>query len=448
MIWDKNYLSRLLRLALPIMLQNLFVVMGNSVTTLMTGKLGDAPIAAAGLSNQLFSILSMAQFGISSGASIFTAQFWGNRDRESVLNAMGVSLSIGIGIGVSFMIIAFFFPHAFIKIFTKDPEVIPIAASLLKIAGFSFLFTPVFNIYAFVLRSTGNVRLPMLVSSVGVGLNVLLGYGLIFGKLGLPHMGVSGAATANLIARVTECVVLIWLIYQLQTPLAAPLKELFNFNREFLKKVLHRILPVVSNELIWSLGVTTYAAIYAQLGTEAYAAAAIKDTIESIVFVPMTAISHASAILVGNTIGAGRKEAAPAFIKQSVFIELTLGAVIGLFLTLGRRLIVGYFNIEEVTRVYVEAMLLVLAAFLWIRGTNSLFFIGMMRGGGDTRYAIRLDIGSMWLVGVPLAFLMAFGFQQPLKIVYLAVMADEVFKFIMSIRRYRSKRWMHDLITV
>lgn len=446
-MWDKNFLSRLLRLGLPIMLQNLFVVLGNSVTTLMTGKLGDAPIAAAGLSSQLFFILSVVQFGVSSGASIFTAQFWGNRDRESVLKALGVSLTLGAGVGALFMVIALFFPYGFINIFTKDPAVIPIAASLLKIVGYSFMFTPVVNTYSFVLRSTGNVRLPLLVSSVGVGLNVLFGYGLIFGKLGLPNMGVTGAATANLIARVTECLVLVWLVYRLKTPLAVPLRQLFSFDRIFLRKVLHRILPVMNNELIWSLGITAYAAIYARLGTEAYAAVAIKDMIENLVFVPFIGITNACAILVGNTIGAGKKEAAQGFVKQSVIISLSLGILIGLLLGLGRRFIISYFNIEDATRGFAENMVLVLAAALWVRGSNIMFFIGMMRSGGDTRFAIRMDASSMWLMGVPLALLAAFVFRLPVYYVYLVVMAEEIFKFFMSIWRYRSRRWIHDLIS-
>ncbi|MCJ7519955.1 MAG: MATE family efflux transporter [Anaerolineaceae bacterium] len=446
-MWDKNFLSRLVRLGLPIMLQNLFGVLGNSVTTLMTGKLGDVPIAAAGLSNQLYFILSLVQFGVSSGASIFTAQFWGNRDRESVLKALGISLTLGAGVGALFMVIALFFPYSFLSLFTKDQEVIPIAASLLKIAGFSFLVTPVVITYSFILRSTGNVRLPMLVSTVGVGLNTLLGYGLIFGKLGFPNLGVNGAAAANLIARVVECLVLVWLVYRLKTPLAAPLRQLFSFDQAFLKRVLHRILPVMTNELIWSLGITAYAAIYARLGTEAYAAVAIKDTIENLIFVPFIGIANACAILVGNTIGAGKKEAAQGFVMQSVKINFGIGLLLGLLLGLGRHIIISYFNIEDVTRGFAENLVLVLASTLWIRACNVLFFIGMMRSGGDIRFAIRMDVGSMWLLGVPLALLAAFIFQLPVYFVYLAVMAEEAFKFFMSVWRYKSKRWIHDLIS-
>jgi putative MATE family efflux protein len=446
-MWDKNFLSRLLRLGLPIMLQNLFVVLGNSITTLMTGKLGDIPIAAAGLASQLFFILSLAQFGVSSGASIFTAQFWGNRDRESVLKALGVSLSLGTGVSALFMVIALFFPYAFINIFTKDPAVIPIAASLLKIVGFSYLFTPVINTYAFILRTTGNVRLPMLVSTVGVGLNALLGYGLIFGKLGMPNLGVNGAAAANLIARAVECLVLVWLVYRLKTPLAAPLRQLFSFDQIFLKKLLHRILPVMSNELIWALGITAYAAIYARLGTEAYAAVAIKDTIENLMFVPFIGITNACAILVGHTIGAGKKEAAQGFVKQSVIISMGLGLLLGLLLGLSRNFIISYFNIEDTTRGFAVSMVLVLAFSLWMRASNILFFIGMMRPGGDTKFAIRMDASSMWLIGVPLALLAAFVFHLPVYFVYLTVMIEEAVKFIVSVWRYRSKRWIHDLIS-
>ena len=211
--------------------------------------------------------------------------------------------------------------------------------------------------------------------------------------------------------------------------------------------MLHRILPVMTNELIWSLGITTYAAVYARLGTESYAAVAIKDTIENLVFVPFIGITNACAILVGNTIGAGKKEAAQGFVKQSVIISLGLGILIGLLLGLGRRLIISYFNIEDVTRGFAENLLLVLAAVLWIRGCNIMFFIGMMRSGGDTRFAIRMDASSMWLMGVPLALLGAFVFHLPVYYVYLIVMAEEAYKFIVSIWRYRSKRWIHDLIS-
>ena len=429
------------------MLQNLFIALGNSATIIMTGKLGDIPIAAAGLSNQLYFILSLVQFGISSGATIFTAQYWGSRNREGVLKTLGVSLSLGLAAGGLFMVIAIFFPNLFLSIFTNDEAVKIIAINLLKIASVSFLFTPVITTYAFILRSTGNVRLPMLVGIVGVFLNILFGYGLIFGKLGMPDMGVNGAAVANLIARVIECLVLIWLVYRLKTSLAAPISMIFSFDRAFLNRILKGVIPVIGNEIIWVLGITVYNAIYARLGTEAYAAVSIKDTIENIIFVPLTGIANACAILVGNTIGAGKKDAAQGFVKQSIVIVFTIGSLLGLLLWLGRFMIVDFFNIEAVTQGFAQNLLLILAAALSIRSLNILFFIGMMRSGGDARFGMRLDAASMWLVGVPLALLAAFVFNLPVYLVNLVVMIEELVKFSVCVWRYRSRRWIVELVS-
>jgi len=446
-MWDKDFLSRLAKLSLPIALQNLFVVLGNSVTTLMTGRLGDISIAAAGFSNQLFFILSLVQFGVSSGVSIFTAQFWGNGSKRRILQALGVSLLLGLCVGGLFMSVALVLPHLFLGIFTSDEVLLSSALGLLRIAGFSFLFTPVINTYTFILRSTGNVRLPMFVSTTGVALNILLGYGLIFGKLGLPDLGVRGAATANLIARVTECLVLVWLVYRLKTPLAAVWKDIFSFDLTFLRKILQRVLPVMSNELVWALGITAYNAIYARLGTESYAAVTIKDTIENLIFVPFLGFTNACAILVGNTIGARKPEKAQQHIRQTLLLVLALAGGLGFLLGISRFAILRSLNINSTARGYALNMILILACVLWVRSSNFVFFIGMMRSGGDTRFAYIIDAGTMWTIGVPLALASAFYFHLPVYWVYLLVMIEEAVKFLVSLWRFRSRRWIHDLVS-
>ncbi|HUV16536.1 MAG TPA: MATE family efflux transporter [Pelolinea sp.] len=448
MAWDKKFLKKLFKLGGPIMLQNLFTVLGNSVTTFMTGRLGDFPIAAAGLANQLFFILVLVQFGVSSGCSLFTAQFWGKKDKQSVLKTLGVSLLLGLGVGSVFLVIALFLPRQFLGVFTQNQEVVAIAAGLLRIVGFSFFFTPVIYTYAFVLRSTGNVRLPMAASIIGVFLNITLGYGFVFGKLGLPNLGVNGAAAATLIARVTECLVLVMLIYRFKTPLAVPLRQIFSFDSVFLKKILQRVLPVMTNELVWGLGITAYNAIFARMGIEAYAAVAIKDTIEGIVFVPFFSMTNACAILVGNTIGKGQKEDAQGFVKQTLALNFGLAVILGILLLSSRQFIISYFNITDAARGFGLNIIAVLASVMWLRTSNFVFFIGMMRSGGDTRFAWIMDVLSLWGIGVPLALLGAFVLQLPVYYVYLLVMAEEALKFIISIWRFRSQRWIHDLVTV
>lgn len=445
-MWDKPFLTRLFKLSLPIVLQNLFGVLGTSITTLMIGQLGDLAIAANGLAYQLFFLVSLAQFGVSSGCALFTAQFWGSRDKDSILKATGVSLLLGLGVGGFFAAIGWFFPHEFLGVFTRDAEVIAMGARFLRIVAFGYLFTPAINAYALILRTTGNARLPMLVSVSGVIINAILGYGLIFGRLGMPVMGLDGAAVSNMVARVAECLLLIWMVYQLKTPLAASPRQLFSFDRNFLQRILRKAVPVMFNELAWALGITAYSAIYARIGTEAIAAVSIKDTMENLLFVPFIGIVNACAILVGNAIGSGKEGKAYGYVRQTFMIIFGMSALLGGALFFSRDWIVDLYKISAETRFFGFNLLTVLSFSLWMRTGNLLFFLGMMRSGGDTRFAYIMDAGSMWLVGVPLALVGAFVLHLPVYFVYLLVMMDEALKFFVSVWRFRSRRWIHNLI--
>jgi putative MATE family efflux protein len=344
-------------------------------------------------------------------------------------------------------LIALIIPQPFLRIFTSDEQVITLGVKLLRIIGPSFLFTPIMNNYAFIMRSTGNVRLPMKVSISGILLNIVLGYALIFGVFGLPAMGAEGAAFANLIARVFECLLLIWIIYKIKAPLAVKPAQMFSFDTKFLKKVLGKVLPVTLNELLWGMGISAYAAIYAHISTESIAAVSIKDSVENLVFVPIMGITHACAIMVGNTIGSGDHEKPIQIVQQAVRIALLIAGGIGLAIVLTRQTITSFFNVSEITAFYARNLLLILGAVLWMRGLNTVFFIGMMRSGGDTRFAYWMDAGSMWFIGVPLALFAAMVLGLPVYYVNLIAMTDELVKFLISIWRYRSRRWIHNLVT-
>jgi putative MATE family efflux protein len=445
-MWNKNFLERLFKLSLPIMLQSLFAVLGSTITTLMTGQLGDIPLAAAGLANQMYFILSLVQFGIGSGASIFTAQYWGKHDHESISKVLGVSLMFGLLVSLLFMSIALFIPNIFLDAFTSDQQVIQLGVQILRIVGFSYLFTPITNSFYMILRSTGNVRLPMVVSSSSVILNSILGYMLIFGKLGAPTLGVLGAAYANLIARVLECLLILWMVYYLKTPLAVKPREMLCFDPVFLKKILKRVLPVTVNELLWSVGISTYSAIYAHINTESIAAMNIRASIEDLSFVPFLGITHACAIIIGNAIGSGDEEKSHAYIRQGVRIIFVIAVVLGALLILGRDLITSLYNVTELTAFYTRNLLTVLGIFLWLRTVNTFYFIAMLRSGGDTRFAYYADVGGMWLVGVPSALLGAFVFKLPVYYVYTLAMLDETVKFFLFLWRKRGDRWIHNLV--
>lgn len=447
-MWDREFIKRLCRMSAPIILQNLFAVLSSSATTLMTGQLGDTAIASAGLLNQFFYLLTLVQFGLSTGCAIFTAQFWGSGDKSSVHKTLGVSLLLGALAGALFTGIALAVPELFLRVFTRDAEVLSTASELLRIAGVSFLFTPVTYTYAYIHRTTGESKLPMLASILGVVITLILGYGLIFGKFGFPNLGVRGAAVANLVSRVLECILLVWLTYWFKTPLAVSLHEIFAFEGHFFRRVVRRVLPVMLNEFIWGLGITTYSAIYARLGTEAYAAVSIKDSIDSLLFAPFLGITNACAVLVGNTIGAGKPEKAQDYVRQTLLFVAAIAIVSGAGLVLVRQPLINTFNISDQSRALGLQLLIVLGVTLCLRACNLEFFIGMMRSGGNTRFAYVMDVGSMWAIGVPLALLGAFVFHLPIHQVYMLVMVEEAIKFVVSFWRFRSRRWIHDLFAV
>lgn len=447
MKWDKEFIKNLARLSGPIILQNLFSVLGNSVTTFMTGLLGDAPIAAAGLNSQLYFILMLTQFGVGSGCSLFSAQYWGKKDHASIRKTLGVSLVMGLSIGALFLFIALLLPRQFLSLFTENEEVINLATGLLRITGFSFLFTPVIFSYSFILRSVDQVRLPMTASIAGVILNILLGYALVFGKISLPELGVNGAAVSLLAARGLECAVLVILAYRKKTPLAAHFNQIFSFDKVFTRKVLKRAFPVMSNELIWGLGIAAYNAIFARLGVEAYAAVAIRITIDDILFVPITGLVSACAILVGNAIGSGNQRKAQGYVRQAVAINFLLSVSLGAIVFLSRGLILSYFNISETTQFFAMNLIAIMASFVWVRSTNFMFFVGALRSGGDTRFAWVMDVLALWVVGIPLALWGAFVLRWPVYFVYLLIMTEELVKFPFLFWRFRSRRWVHDLVS-
>jgi putative MATE family efflux protein len=446
-MWNKHFLKQLIKLALPIMLQGLFTVLGNTITTLMTGQLGDIPLAAIGLTNQLYFILTLVSFGIGSGSAIFTAQLWGKKNSKDISRVLGVSVSLGLIVGTIFTLVALLLPETFLRLFTTDEEVIALGINLLRIVAPSFLITPITYIYSLVLRSTGNVRLPMQSSIVGVILNILLGYMFIFGKLGVPALGAQGAAYANLTARILEGLLLVYLSYYLKTPLAAKIRQMLSFDRTFLKKVLSKVFPVMVNELLWSVGISTYSAIFARISTEAIASISIKTSIEDLVFVPFLGIIHACSIIVGNAIGSGKQEESYNYVRQSSVLTIILGAIVGSLLILGRGWIASLYNITDTSAFFTRNILAILGAVLWLRAVNTLFYLGMMRSGGDTRFAYWMDVGAMWLIGVPSALLAAFVFDLPVYYVYLISMSEEVVKLVVSLWRFRSRRWIHNLVS-
>jgi putative MATE family efflux protein len=323
--------------------------------------------------------------------------------------------------------------------------VIRLGADYIRTFSWTFLFFAVTFSYSLVMRSTGNVKIPTVISVVALSISTVLSYALIFGKFGLPEVGIRGAAIAAVIARVFECVTLIVITYATKSPVAASLRELTDFDAAFIGKVIKPMLPVILNELFWSLGITTYNVIYGRMGTASFAAMNIVSTIEQVAFVIFIGISNATSVLVGNRIGADKEDEAYTYAGRSLGLGILGGILIGALLQLAKGPVLSLYNVSPAVIENAGYLINVITLFLWIRVNNMTIVVGILRAGGDTRFSLFLDGFIIWIVGVPMAYLGAFVLDLPVYFVYLFAMSEEVAKWVLGMFRYRSRKWINNL---
>ena len=442
---DPDYFSNVQKIAIPIIIQQLMFSGLNMLGVILIGQKGDASVAAVGLAGQIAFLLNLVHFGIISGAAMFTAQFWGKRDIPNLRRVLGLCLMLAISASLIFFTLSQLFPSQILQIYSKDPLVIELGTSYIRTFSWTFLFFGITFSYALVMRSTGDVKTPTAISVGALLISTFLSYSLIFGKFGLPELGIQGAAVAAVIARFLECITLLTVIYATKLPVAASLRELTGFDRAFFRRVIKPMLPVILNELFWSLGITTYNIIYGRMGTQSYAAMNIVSTIEQVGFVIFIGISNATSVLVGNRIGSGKENEAYLYAGRSLGIGIVGGILLGLVLQLVKVPVLSLYRVSPEVIQDASRIINVVSFFLWVRVNNMTTVVGILRAGGDTRFSLFLDGIIIWIVGVPMAYLGAFVFNWPVYLVYLCAMSEEATKWFLGINRYFSRKWINNL---
>ena len=447
-IKDRPFMREMLTIAVPISLQQLINASLNLIDVLMVGQLGETSIAGIGLSNQLFFVFILLLFGLTSGMSIFTAQFWGKREIEPIRKVLGMSILTASLIAVIFTVAATVFTRSVLGLFTNDTNVIEIGSQYLGIVGFSYIAVALTTAYIAALRSIQLVKITVIASVAALIFKTTLGYSLIFGHFGLPALGVRGAAIGTASGWTLELILLLIFIYTQKTPLAANPLSFFTFEFSFFQRVLRTTLPAVANELFWSVGIATYNGIYAHIGTEAIAAINVNATIEELGFVVFMGLGNACAVMVGNRIGAGKKDEAHEIVRRLILLSVISAWLVGLAVFIVRDVVIGWYNLSPAGIHNVRMLMLVMVCVLWIRMFNFITFIGALRAGGDTLFALVMEICSIWLIGVPAAYIGAFILDLPVYIVYLMVGLEELAKAFVSFWRYRSRKWIHDVVNL
>ena len=443
---NKAFLREALRLTLPISMQFLVASAVNLADVIMLGRLGDEQVAAAGAANQIFFLLNLISFGIFSGASVFLAQFWGAKDVRNTRRTIGMMYILGITAALLFTVGAIFLPRTLINFYAHEASVIDYGAGYLSIVGISYIPTVIGFALSVVCRSTGNMKLPTFTSVLSMMINIVGNAILIFGLLGAPALGVNGAAIATVIARTVECAVLVFFIYRHKMASAATFRELFCFDRMFVRRYVKTTAPVLINETLWSIGTSLYSVAFGLLGTNAVAAVQIANTIAQMLLVFVRGAGNAAAIMIGNKIGAGKEEEAFADSKRFMILMLVIGSVVCVAVILLRPLILSIYNVSDETLQFANELLLLHGLTTIPDSINMLVIVGVCRSGGDTKFACLLDTLSVWLLGMPLGFLGVYlGF--PLWAVFLCVSTEKIAKPILGIPRVYSKKWINNVVS-
>lgn len=419
----------------------------NSVDTFMVGRLGETSIAAVGIANQFFYLLTFVFVGICNSSIIFASQFWGKKDVKSLHKVMGISLAATVTGAFVFSIVAIVFPKYVVGIFTSDPAVVDLGAVYLRIKGLSYIVTAIATCYLAMLKSTRKAILPLLLSIITLVVNVFLNYVLIYGKLGFPTMGVYGAATTACILRYTECIVLLAFIYAKRYPIAAGIKDLFSFDWAFTAKFFKVSLPVIINDVVWSFGIVTYNWIYARMGVEAIAAVNICTSIEGMFTTLFVGMTSTCSIVVGNYLGAGLKEKAFKCGRKFLGISIAGSILMGFVLVLCSKGILSFYLLTPAAYTNARYLLIITGCILWIKVSNIMLIVGIIRSGGDTRFPMALDLVTLWGVGIPLALIGTFVFHLPVYWVMLLVVADETTKMIGGLKRFLSRKWIINVVS-
>jgi putative MATE family efflux protein len=445
---DSEYYRQLFHLALPITLQNLISSSLTLIAVLFIGQLGATAVASVSLGNQIFFLLNLMVFGVCSGTAIFIAQLWGKKDIHNIRRVVGVTVKLALTAATFFILVGTILPRTVLHIYSNDPEVIQRGGDFLRIICWTYGFFALSIVFSMANRSTGNVRLPLYVSTTALAVEVALAFPLIFGVegLGIPAMGINGFAWAALAARILECSALLFFTYRdKNNPVRVGLSELLEWDWRFFKTILKPVLPVIANETLWSLGITAYNVIYGHIGTDAVAAINMVQTIDQIAFVLFLGIGTATSIMVGHLIGRGDTKSAYKYGGRSLFLQASGAMVMGMLVYLFAGNIFTLYKVAPEVIANATNILTVMSLGMWVRASNHVIIIGILRAGGDTKFSLILDGLVIWFVGVPVTAIGAFVFGLPIYLVYALTLTEEFTKACVGLWRYFSKRWINDM---
>ncbi|MGU9325227.1 MATE family efflux transporter [Clostridium perfringens] len=442
---DKRFYRLLFSIALPIAVQNLITFMVSMVDTLMVGALGEIQLSAVSIANNLFFVLTILMFGLAGGSNIMISQYWGKGNVKTIHKILAIMYRVCLLITGIFIFIALFLPKYFMGIFTTDKAVIDFGASYLRIVCIGYLFYSITNCTIMMLRSVKTVSISIIVYTASLVVNSILNWIFIFGNLGAPELGIRGAAIATVCARITEFSIVLVFMFIYERKIGLKIEHLLKLDKEILKDYVGLCTPVLCNELLWAIGASMISVIVGRMGTEVVAANNINGVAHQFVTVFIFGMSNATAVIIGNTIGEGKKEKAKEYAYSIGIFSVVMGCISGLMILLIKPFVVNFYNVSYSTKLIAMEIMTVTSGIIVFQSLASNFMMGVLRGGGDAKFVLINDLIFMWLVAIPGGFFVAFVLELPVALVFLVIKCDEILKSLTSVYRVISGKWVNDV---
>ena len=447
----RKFYRNVATLMVPMVLQNIITHTVGLTDTFMVGMLGERYLAAMPIAMVPLFIVLIFSFGVQSGTSILVAQYWGKGNIAVINKVMGVGLYVVIGVTFICALVMYLFPHNILSLVTNETHLVDIAAPYARIVAFSMALSSISMLYFAVHRSIENPRLGVIILSISACFSIFWNWVLIFGNLGFPALGIQGAAISTLSARALEviiCIIHAMTNKRFRVKLGLLLKPGIIIFKDFMKYSL----PVLLNETLWGVGAMMLPVIFGHMvGAETILAAYnISSNLERIFGVALFACGGASAVIVGREIGAGRKPQAESYVKTLIAMSFVLGLgsaalLILLRFTILEPVIFPLYNLSAEASGAATIMLTIYAIFLPLRAMGVTMGLGALRGGGDVKALMVIDVGTLYIVMLPLAATAGLILRLDIGFVYGALLIEEIVKTSLIYRRIRSRKWINDV---
>lgn len=434
--------KEIVRLALPIALQQFMTALVGACDAIMLGKLSQDAMSAVSLATQVTFVFNLFMFAFMAGENMFVAQYYGKGDYTGIFQVFSLVTKICGCIAVVFLAGTLFFPEQLMRILTNEETLIVLGSEYLRVIGISYVFSGIAQIFLAIMKNCGAVNMSTLINGVMVILNIALNAVFIFGLSGFPKMGIKGAALATVLATVVQ---FLWSVGYVLCRIRAVKFSLRSCEKKLFGRFWQKTVPLLINNLAWGIGFSMYSVIMGHLGTDAVAANGIANISKNLVVCFCLGLGNAGSIIVGNRLGADRLQEAKEVGETLTKTAIIAGIVSGLVLIALSPFITKMVDLTPTARGYLQKMLLISSYYIAGKSVNCMTIGGIFAAGGDSKFGMLCDSVTLWCIIVPLGCICAFILKLPVMVVYFVLNLDEIIKLPVVYKHYKKYKWIKNL---